>query len=886
MDMQSVWGNNFPKWRVSYEERLRREEEQEQTKQRQIMELLPLPRRVAPRLWEDLASVLSRTARIMGYARPQWLLRPQAVQHEIDQDALPVLHRRLDSLLLSRLLLLEEEQLYALTLHRFASRISQPRPSAPSVPTQRIDQRSSGQPLLDERDHSFFLPRRNIQVCPLCLDEDEGYDRLYWRCDLLLLCPRHRVFLVRHCPACRAPIPALRPQSTTCPSCGEGDYRSTVLVPQVEEESWLRASHCLLLSHLGVEPAEAEKVVGSPTLLWLLDPWDFFWLLREFIGIFDFDAVYGKVLPFLTQTLSLQGLVARVSQCRGAPQGVSSEVSLHYLLAGWPAHFLAFLDRVQRVIQEEYHYPAESSLVLNWASAMVKGDYWCSRAYDADTVRRMRQFFGTYKEYFDRLPAAEGVERRENEPLVLSWHLQPVTAEHAVEPKPWESLSSVLRRMARKVGYSRPELLMHSDEGPPAWSFPKDITLLQPGSESRWLARQLHLDEETLYRLSLHRFATALEPPLSALNETEADSFGLREPPLLSHETVRRFCVPPGTIQLCPACLEEEECYEPLYWKIRYALVCPRHRVFLIDRCPSCRRLIPHLLYSVDTLCVHCGREDYRVAPRVAVPIHSFLYAGQALILHFLGIDDSNRGEVLSLFGGSPIQQVESWQYFHLLYRFGILVPALLSSNMLRAFSNKIDIQQELSWSRLGGKNQVAKHVTLFHIAFASYPQFLERASASLHMPEHAASEGTILHKQTEGLAHEATVGSHERYTSLLHDLDVLITALHMQSHRRREDVFTLPIAFEEYQAMFLSQNGVCAACGRPETTNDPRTKQVKNLQIDHCHTTGKVRALLCKECNNALGLLHDDPERIRMLLSYVELHQLSDIELQGGAEL
>ena len=258
--------------------------------------------------------------------------------------------------------------------------------------------------------------------------------------------------------------------------------------------------------------------MNGPTPLWLLDLWDFFWLLREFTSIFDLDTTRGKVLPFLTQTFSLQELVARVSACRGAPRGVSSKVVLHYLLATWPAHFLAFLYCVQRVIQEEYHYPAESALVLNWASAMVKGNYWCSQAYDADTVPRMRQFFGTYTDYFDRLPAAEVVEQRENDPLVLSWHLRPVTAEHAVEPKPWESLSSVLRRVARKVGYSRPELLMHSDEGPPAWSFPKDITLIRHGNESRWLARQLHLDEETLYRLTLHRLSTALEPPLSSQN--------------------------------------------------------------------------------------------------------------------------------------------------------------------------------------------------------------------------------------------------------------------------------------------------------------------------------------------------------------------------------
>jgi len=89
----------------------------------------------------------------------------------------------------------------------------------------------------------------------------------------------------------------------------------------------------------------------------------------------------------------------------------------------------------------------------------------------------------------------------------------------------------------------------------------------------------------------------------------------------------------------------------------------------------------------------------------------------------------------------------------------------------------------------------------------------------------------------------------------------------------------------ENYQLMFLSQNGVCAVCGRPETAIDPRTKQVKNLQIDHCHTTGKVRALLCKECNNALGLLHDDIERIRLLLKYAELHESVESECQEGAE-
>jgi hypothetical protein len=92
-------------------------------------------------------------------------------------------------------------------------------------------------------------------------------------------------------------------------------------------------------------------------------------------------------------------------------------------------------------------------------------------------------------------------------------------------------------------------------------------------------------------------------------------------------------------------------------------------------------------------------------------------------------------------------------------------------------------------------------------------------------------------------------------------------------------------IAPEEYQAMFTAQNGECAACGQPETATDSRTKQVRNLQIDHSHITGKIRALLCKECNNALGLLRDDPERIRLLLRYTELYQADEELLALGAE-
>src|SRR5258708_1706334 len=111
------------------------------------------------------------------------------------------------------------------------------------------------------------------------------------------------------------------------------------------------------------------------------------------------------------------------------------------------------------------------------------------------------------------------------------------------------------------------------------------------GDASLWLGRRLHLDETALYQLTLHRFAAALQAP--EIRRSTPSASALKGQFLLTQVTASRYCSPTGTTQLCPACLDEEESYEPLYWKLRYVIVCPRHRLFLIDRCPVCHQLIP-----------------------------------------------------------------------------------------------------------------------------------------------------------------------------------------------------------------------------------------------------------------------------------------------------
>lgn len=46
------------------------------------------------------------------------------------------------------------------------------------------------------------------------------------------------------------------------------------------------------------------------------------------------------------------------------------------------------------------------------------------------------------------------------------------------------------------------------------------------------------------------------------------------------------------------------------------------------------------------------------------------------------------------------------------------------------------------------------------------------------------------------------------------------------------------------------------------------------NMHIDHCHSTGKVRALLCNKCNQAIGLFEESHERLGMAMLYLKAHQ------------
>lgn len=67
----------------------------------------------------------------------------------------------------------------------------------------------------------------------------------------------------------------------------------------------------------------------------------------------------------------------------------------------------------------------------------------------------------------------------------------------------------------------------------------------------------------------------------------------------------------------------------------------------------------------------------------------------------------------------------------------------------------------------------------------------------------------------------------------------------------------------EDYGELFDAQHGKCAICKRP-----PRDGEF--LHIDHDHETGKVRGLLCRNCNAGLGQFKDDVDRLMAAAAYL----------------
>lgn len=89
-----------------------------------------------------------------------------------------------------------------------------------------------------------------------------------------------------------------------------------------------------------------------------------------------------------------------------------------------------------------------------------------------------------------------------------------------------------------------------------------------------------------------------------------------------------------------------------------------------------------------------------------------------------------------------------------------------------------------------------------------------------------------------------------------------------INNHARREGYAEISSAIEEIVAMYERCRGLCDVCGRPPRDN-------KALNLDHHHSTGKIRGFICSHCNVSIGMAGESSQLLRLLADYVDRHDI-----------
>lgn len=90
--------------------------------------------------------------------------------------------------------------------------------------------------------------------------------------------------------------------------------------------------------------------------------------------------------------------------------------------------------------------------------------------------------------------------------------------------------------------------------------------------------------------------------------------------------------------------------------------------------------------------------------------------------------------------------------------------------------------------------------------------------------------------------------------------------AIHNKAARKVRLKREYNITPEEYENILQAQQNCCAICKKSQEQFS------KKLHIDHCHTTGKVRGLLCNACNLCIGKAEDSITILQNAVDYLKL--------------
>ena len=86
------------------------------------------------------------------------------------------------------------------------------------------------------------------------------------------------------------------------------------------------------------------------------------------------------------------------------------------------------------------------------------------------------------------------------------------------------------------------------------------------------------------------------------------------------------------------------------------------------------------------------------------------------------------------------------------------------------------------------------------------------------------------------------------------------------EEQKKRKFLKKYKLTIAEYDEMIIKQQGKCTICG----------EQPDKICIDHDHKTGKVRGILCSNCNSGLGFFKDNTYKLLAAIDYLKVHSIS----------
>lgn len=96
----------------------------------------------------------------------------------------------------------------------------------------------------------------------------------------------------------------------------------------------------------------------------------------------------------------------------------------------------------------------------------------------------------------------------------------------------------------------------------------------------------------------------------------------------------------------------------------------------------------------------------------------------------------------------------------------------------------------------------------------------------------------------------------------------------HPERNRSRYRKYRYGLSYQEFVAMYHKQKGLCACCGTKLKLDLPKHDLKLSPCVDHNHKTGKVRSLLCNDCNAGIGCFKESVKRLMAAIRYLNFHR------------